>query len=330
MGKIFITLLKKDLRMMMSGKFFLITIGSLALYSCYIHFVYVKIDQPVYPVYLYDPGYVQNNASSLVIRVNSIEALAAACEDGYAIGVDLSGGLPAISMISSGTDTLDNYRAAYAISELDAGNVPPSQIIGANDKEMKNRREITVECLFFELTAVGFLGLAAIVFKEKQMGVIWVHSILPFHRNAFILSKLGLFFLADMVFTILLTFLNIGIPASLDILPAVLLNAGILSLIMALTGFYCAVTLTDFKQFSLLYLVLAVFITTPVFLVGQTGIALDWINYHPMYHLFMTMKNAFFMETSGNGPYYLVCVMVIILLFLAVRRGLDREMAKEG
>ena len=41
---------------------------------------------------------------------------------------------------------------------------------------------------------------------------------------------------------------------------------------MALIGFLCALWLSDFKQFSLFYLGLAIFICTPVFLVGQTGV----------------------------------------------------------
>ena len=41
----FFALLKKDFRLMVSSKFFLLAIGSLILYTCYINFVYVKLDQ---------------------------------------------------------------------------------------------------------------------------------------------------------------------------------------------------------------------------------------------------------------------------------------------
>ena len=33
---------------MLSSKFFLLALGSLVLYSCYINFVYVKLDQKIY------------------------------------------------------------------------------------------------------------------------------------------------------------------------------------------------------------------------------------------------------------------------------------------
>lgn len=168
------------------------------------------------------------------------------------------------------------------------------------------------------------------LFKEKQMGIIRVHGVLPVSKSAFILSKLCLFLLSDFVFSALLTIINLGVSEGFAVLHYVLLQAGILSLLMALVGFFCAVLLPDFKQFSLLYLVLAIFITTPVFLAGQTGITLKWIKYHPMYHLFMAMKNAYWGISSANGIYYTICGLTIVLLFLLVRRVLIREMAKEG
>lgn len=119
-------------------------------------------------------------------------------------------------------------------------------MIGTNDKEMKNRREITAEFLFFELSAVGFLGLASMLFKEKQMGVIRVHGILPIHRPMFILSKLLLLLLSDLIFAALLTVVNLGTSYAIDVLPSVFLQASILSVIMALVGFLCAIRAARF------------------------------------------------------------------------------------
>ena len=140
-------------------------------------------------------------------------------------------------MVSCGIDTIDHLRAAYAasrISAIGAGGAAPlrnalldsegspanadqaapsntgAALIGKDSKEMKNRREITAEFLFFELAAVGFLGLAAMLFKEKDMGVIRIHAVIPVQRNAFILSKLGLILLSDLVFSAMLTLINLG------------------------------------------------------------------------------------------------------------------------
>lgn len=326
----FLSLLKKDFKLMLSGKFLLLAFGSLVLYSCYINFIYVDLDQDIYPVYLYNPLHVQQEVSADIVKAASLEEWKAELEDGYAVGIDMSGGTPEITMVSSGLQRTDNYRAAYALSLLSPKSQTVPEIAGKDNKEMKSRREITCEFLFFELAAVGFLGLASMLFKEKQMGVIRVHGVLPISKTAFILSKLGLFLLSDLVFTALLTVINLGILEGVLVLPYVLVQAAILSLIMALVGFFCAVRLPDFKQFSLLYLVLAVFITTPVFLVGQTRIAWSWIKYHPMYHLFMAMKMAYSGISSVNVVYYAMCGLTIILLFLLVRQELIREMAKEG
>lgn len=324
------SLLKKDFRLMLASKFFLLTLGSLILYSCYINLVYVRLDQEIYPVYLYDPMGVQSTAPSAAIRSESAEQMHQACSDGYSVGIDASGRVPRIYMVSSGIRRTDNSRAAYAVSLLFPDSETKTVVIGTNTKEMKNRREITCEFLFFELSAVGFLGLAFTLFKEKQMGVIRVHSTLPVSQTYIVLSKLVLFLAADLIFAALLTLVNLGVSQGLSVLPAVMIQAGILSVVMALTGFFCAVCLQGFRQFSLLYLILAVFVTTPVFLAGQTGISWKWIRYHPMYHLFMALKNAYFgMKPAGN-IYYAICAAAVLSLFMLVCRTLKHEMAKEG
>lgn len=315
---------------MLSGKFLLLAIGSLILYSLYINFVYIKIDQPVYPVILYDPAGNLQDVSNQIILVNDRNEFQEQTADGYAVGIDATEAEVKIVMVSSGLDDTDNTRAAYALSLLSPGQSNAAEVIGTNTKVMKNRREITSESLFFELAAVGFLGLASMLFKEKQMGVIRVHGVIPVSKSLFILSKLLLFLLADLIFTGLLTIINLGLWPGLSALPAVLVQTVILSVIMALVGFFCAVWLPDFRQFSLLYLILAIFVTTPVFLVGQIGIAWNWINYHPMYHLFMAMKNAYFETPTADYVYYLICIITIAGLFLLAYKTLQRELAKEG
>ena len=326
----FYHLLKKDFKLMLSSKFFLLALISLILYSCYINFVYVNLDQEMHQVYLYDPQSKVDVHSEYLTKVDSREALETACADQYSVGYDFSKAEPGFYMLSCGLETTDHYRMIWGEAVLNGNTDGQADKIGVNNKEMKNRREITAEFLFFELSAVGFLGLASMLFKEKQMGVIRVHGVLPIRRSMFILSKLLLLLLSDLAFTVLLTVSNLGTLPAMDVLPGVLLQAGILSLIMALVGFLCAIWLPDFKQFSLFYLVLAVFVTTPVFLAGQTGITWDWIVYHPMYHLFTAMKAAYFSAPMAGAPYYLICIGAIILLFLLSYHTLNRELAKEG
>lgn len=325
-----ILLFKKDFKMLAAGRFFLLTAGTIILYSCYINFVYINIDQDIYPVYMYDPFSVQEDVSSSVIKTDSMEELLSLCSDGYAVGIDSSNLEPQIFMASSGIKSTDHYRMAYALSTLSSGHIEQSNIIGRNNRIMKNRREITAEFLFFELTAIGFLGMAALLFKEKQMGVIKVHGILPINRNAFILSRLIIFLLSDLIYAAMLTMINLGVSEGTAVLPSVLSHTAIMSMFISLTSFLCAMLLQDFKQFSLLYLVLAVFITTPVFLAGQTSVALSGIEYHPVYHLFMALKSAYFNAglTEPGIIYYFISAAVICILFLLARRGLTGEMTK--
>ena len=113
------------------------------------------------------------------------------------------------------------------------------------------------------------------------------------------------------------------------VLPAVLLQTAILSLMMALVGLFCALLLKDFRQFTLAYLVIAIFAATPVFLSANTSVKFDWINYHPFYHVYMGLKNAYF-GTVVSPFYYVSAVGTIVLLFLAVRLAFHREIGKEG
>ena len=169
----------------------------------------------------------------------------------------------------------------------------------------------------------------AVYDKEKGMGVIRVHAILPVQKDFFLLSKLAVFLLSDLAFAMLLTLLNVGLADGVAVLPAVLLQTAILSLMMALVGLLCALLLKDFRQFTLAYLVIAIFAATPVFLSANTSIKFDWIGYHPFYHVYMGLKNAYF-GTDISLAYYVGAVGIIVLLFLVVRLAFHREIGKEG
>ena len=212
---------------------------------------------------------------------------------------------------------------------IDGSKYTP-ETVGDNTPEMKQRREITCELLFIEIVAVGFLGIASALFKEKQMGVIRVHAIIPLRKSLFVFSKVFLFLLTDLVFAALMTLFNVGFIEAGGVLPAILIQTGILSLIMSLTGFGCTMLLKDFKQFSLAYLVIALFTATPVFLSANTAIKMDWINYHPFYHIYMGLKNAY-LGTPVTTPIYYICSACgIATLFLLIQVVFRKEMGMEG
>ena len=330
MGKGFCALFKKDCRMLVSGKFFLMAIGFLVLYTAYVNLGYIRFMQmPPYNVYLYDPTGTHTEKSSLVQIVSSMEDMdAVLLSDANGVGLDASAGEVRV-VLYKGAEHVDRYRADYALSLLRPSTSSAPEVLGTNTPEQKARKEITCELLFFELAAVGFLGIAAVLFKEKGMGVIRVHAILPLRKDLFLLSKLAVFLLSDLAFAVLLTLLNVGLVDGVALLPAVLLQTAILSLMMALVGLLCALLLKDFLQFTLAYLVIAIFAATPVFLSANTSIKFDWIGYHPFYHVYMGLKNAYF-GADISLAYYVGAVGIIVLLFLVVRLAFHREIGKEG
>ena len=316
--------------MLVSGKFFLMAIGFLVLYTAYVNLGYIRFMQmPLYNVYLYDPAGTQTEKSPLVQTVSSLKAMdTVLLSDANGVGLDASAGEVRV-VLYKGAEHVDRHRADYALSLLEPSASPAPEVLGTNTPEQKARKEITCELLFFELAAVGFLGIAAVLFKEKGMGVIRVHAILPVRKDLFLLSKLAVFLLSDLAFAVLLTLLNVGLNDGAAVLPAVLLQTAILSLMMALVGLLCALLLKDFRQFTLAYLVIAIFAATPVFLSANTSIKLDWIGYHPFYHVYMGLKNAYF-GTDISPAYYAGAAGVIALLFLVVRLAFHREIGKEG
>ena len=287
------------------------------------------MDAQLYNVYLYDPAGMQTEVSSLVRPVSSLEELNnALASDTNGVGIDASGKTPHV-LFYAATEKADRHRTDYALSLLSPDGNDTAKIVGSNSPEMKQRREITCELLFIEIVAVGFLGIASVLFKEKQMGVIRVHAIMPLHKSLFVCSKIMLFLITDLVFAALMVLFNVGLDG-MSVLPAVLVQTAILSLIMALAGFGCTMLLRDFKQFSLAYLVIALFAATPVFLAANTSVKMAWIDYHPFYHVYMGLKNAFFGVPTTNPVYYAGAIGAIILLFLLVEAAFRKEMGKEG
>ena len=69
MWKSLFSLFKKDWRMMVSGKFFLVASGSLLLYTLFIHFGYLNFmgdNANIYNVYLYNPAGTYTQVSPLI------------------------------------------------------------------------------------------------------------------------------------------------------------------------------------------------------------------------------------------------------------------------
>ncbi len=150
MGKSVCALFKKDCRMLVSGKFFLMALGFLVLYTAYVNLGYIRFMQmPPYNVYLYDPTGIQTEKSPLVQIVSSMEAMdAVLLSDANGVGLDSSAGEVRV-VLYKGAEHVDRHRADYALSLLEPSASPAPEVLGTNTPEQKARKEITCELLFF-------------------------------------------------------------------------------------------------------------------------------------------------------------------------------------
>lgn len=177
MNRAFFSILYKDLRLMISGKFFLLSLSSLMIYTCYINFHYVNIDDSPYQKYIYyDDRTITLDTEA--IEVDSYDKLIHMLEeDKEGIGYYIHEGSCDMIQYDSGLMKLNKFR--YDASNRRDKYVTESKIVtvGELNREEKLRREMSCEVLFFEIVAIGFLGVAAILFKEKTMGTIRIHGI---------------------------------------------------------------------------------------------------------------------------------------------------------
>ena len=148
----FLSLVKKDFQMLIAGKYLIVALGSLLLYTLFINFGYTNFMQAeLYHVYLYDPAGTQIGYSDQILSVHSSEELAQALStDANGVGIDASSGEPLV-VFYVGSEKADNHRKDYALSLLRSGNGYEAETVGRNTPEMKQRREITCEFLFIEL-----------------------------------------------------------------------------------------------------------------------------------------------------------------------------------
>lgn len=321
--------LKKDLKMMISGKFFLLVLGSLIIYSLYISLIYVNQDMEELTIYLYDPLNTAERESENIIRVDTKAVLKEKILDTKeAVAVDKSEEVPQITVCDTGNKLRNQINADYALQVIDKNTVSYSSLDLYNRKE-KLKREMTCEVIFFEIVFVGFIGIASLVFKERQMGVLKVYNILPAKIHSFIFSKISLFLLSDLLFCSVLIGINLGVNAIFEIVPRIFLHIAFLSGIMALCGNICALIYKDFKQFGLSYAFIIILLTSPVYLAANTVITWKWIEYYLPYRMYMAIKEGFFGGIKLEAGYIIICILLFIILYYFEIRAMKRVSGKE-
>lgn len=330
MVKQFITIIKNDMNTVIKSKLLLITIGSLLLYSLYINLVYVNTDIKEYPIYVYDEEESRRIFADSITYVKSEEELYERLNsDKEAVGILGDSAESKIILHNSGDSRIDNSKVLYAKSYFNKNNINiPKEILGTINFKQQKRLEMTSVIVFFEITAISFLSVAALFFKEKQMGVLKVYSILPIYRFLLIFSKITVFMIIEIVFITVLSLININFSFLCKIYFHVILQVLILSPLMILLAFIFSLVYKNFKQFIFAFTIIIVIFTSPVFLFVNTPLNWSGIKYFPTYYLYNNMHNAFFNKLIHNPIYYIYCVSVLVILFYMNMKMINREMVK--
>lgn len=327
----FSALLKKDIHFIFQSKFYLIMIGSLLVYSLYINFVYVKIDTGNYPVYVYNKTGVLLALKRDNIREvdNEQELYKLLDSNKESIGILAEPQGLKIIISESGSKKIDNGKRLYAqyLIQDNQSNVI-TQIIGFENFELKKRIEMVSVIVFFEITTLSFLGIAALFFKEKEMGVLKVYGVVPVSKLLFIISKLLIFFLMEIMFVTLISFINLGFGYSVEVFYNLFLQVVILSPMMVLLGFLFSFLYKNFKQFVFAYTVIIIALTSPVFLFVNTSLEWSGIRYFPTYYLYSSLNKAYFNNLNHSFDYYLICGIVLFLLCWVDIKLFDRELER--
>ena len=337
MLKHFAALLKKDIKLIIHHKFILIMLGSLLVYSLYINFVYLVEGTKTVETNLYllfagqqQQSFATDQRIKIVGSAEELYQTLAADQDGVGIRLDQDGH-PDRILLYQVSPKIDRSKALAGLNLLlddeHLGEVPLTYL-GKGDLEQKQRVNMTAVIIFFEIAAISFLGIAAIFFKEKAMGVIKVYGVLPGSKFLYLASKVLLFLGLEIIFAVGMCLINLGVEYTRSILAQVILQVVLLSPIMVLLGFLFSLVYHDLKQFILAYTIIVVLGTSPVFLFVTSP--LEWTGLYllPSYYAFSALYNAMLKQPYPVVIYGLACIVVMLGLSRANYYLMKREIER--
>ncbi|MGL4345222.1 MAG: ABC transporter permease [Cellulosilyticaceae bacterium] len=324
----FVNHIRKDLRLLVQSKLLILTMASLIIYSLYTNFFYVKSDITPYKCYVVQDGTLHLPEDTYVMTVNSKEELQACLkQDVEGIGIWKEEGEIYCSFYKASNSRVNEAKKMFAQSLFTEPIAYELRALKALDYTHQKRLMMTSEILFFEITTISFLGIAALFFKEREMGVLKVIGVVPARKSLFIASKLVVFLLNECLFTIGICMLNLGGATSFQVLGRILCQVLLLSPIMVLLGFCFSLLFKNFKQFGFAYTIMIIFLTSPVFLFTNTSLDAQWIVYFPTYQLYTHLRKAFFMEPI-HGGYITICIVMVACLFKVCHRLVMNEVRR--
>ncbi len=304
-----ILLIIKDIKLLFEGKLHIVLVISIIVYTLYINLFYVNTDIESFEVYIPNKIEVEDIEEDIIVKLT---------ENSDAIGLyNINGQY--YSIITENT-SLKNYnlKKLYINDYIKQMDFNDSRIDVLGSKTFKETKvlEMLSVIVFFEITTVTFLSIAALFFKEKNLGVLKVHGILPIKNKYILLSKMIVFIGFELIFVMIIGIMNLGFRQSFTSLPKISIEVILLSSIMVLLAFIFVVLFKDFKDFVFAYLILIIGMTSPVFLIVNTPFKWSGIKYFFTYYLYISIRNVYLQEYSTSMTFYVIFLITIFLLFI--------------
>ncbi|MCA9972071.1 MAG: ABC transporter permease, partial [Anaerolineales bacterium] len=179
--------------------------------------------------------------------------------------------------------------------------------------------------LVFEVVALGFFLVAAMIFQEKQEGVIRALRVSPTGTLGYVLSKTAVFLILSLAYALLLLLLSMGLDVDY---PRLLLLVALSSTMMTMAGIAVAVFFNNISEwFFAGTFVLLIFILPSVSyaIPSFAPAVLSWIPSYPVVFgirelLFPTGKAGFLLNTTGLLVVYNLAALA--LAYWAVQKKL--------
>lgn len=323
-------LIQLNIKLFHKGKLLYMVIGSILVYTLYIQFGYANINLDAIKVLIYQTDAISvRESQSLIVCQSEQEIIDLVNDNENYIGFVFGEPNNYIYNAKLGAKNR-NLLLEYARTALAGKSVANDIIlIGENTRREKMVKEMTAEVLFFEIVAVGFLAVTSLLFHEKNQGISHVIGVLPIKIELFILIRLLVIALIDLAFAAILLVINLGPGLGLLYFSKVALLVTLLSLIMSQLGILLSHILKNFKQFGVVYVFLIVLITAPVFLVANTPVTFDAMQYNYFYVLYMNIKNVLFDIQQNNLVFYAISVFICAAIFMINNLFYKRSMQGE-
>ncbi|MBE2197171.1 MAG: ABC transporter permease [Anaerolinea sp.] len=342
--KQFWTLVKQDLIVAARNWFLAAIAFMLLIFLALIWFLPERFDaQAAELVYDGTPGQAMQQTllrlgadeSSFYASRESLEA--ALHEQKKGIGVVIAGDLDALryTFITQGHMAPQNLNllgaALDSVAAVARGAAPPANLQltllrPLADPIPMNEAGVPI-FLVFEVVALGFFLVAAIIFQEKQEGVIRAFRVSPANTLTYVLAKTAVFLILGVVYALLLLGLGLGFDAPFaPLLLLVILGSSM----MTLFGIVVAVFFNNLSEWFFVGAFILIFFMLPTLSYAIPAFAPPFITWMPSYPLvfgarellFPTGKSGFLLPTVGLLALY--NVIALALAYWAVDRKLMR------